>query len=84
MFYAKCPRCYRLDLSIWQPQYYRAPTRWLVMIRFGAKTHRCEYCRCNFVSFRPAKLKFIRRKTAAEQQQSDAAAQEVKKEDGSK
>jgi hypothetical protein len=57
-FYARCPRCYRLDLSIWTPQFYRAPARWLFYLKIGAKAHRCDYCRHNFVSFRPAKLKF--------------------------
>jgi endogenous inhibitor of DNA gyrase (YacG/DUF329 family) len=65
-FYAKCPRCYRLDLSTWTPHYYRAPARWLLALKLGAKAHRCEYCRHNFVGFRPAKLKFVRRKTYPE------------------
>ena len=61
MFYAKCPRCYRLDLSTWTTHYYHAPTRWVVFMKLGARRHRCEYCRHNFISWRPAKLKFKRR-----------------------
>lgn len=59
--YAKCPRCYRMDLSTWTTQYYNAPTRWLIWIKFGARRHRCEYCRHNFISWRPAKMKYKRR-----------------------
>jgi hypothetical protein len=65
-FYAKCPRCYRMDLSAWTTRYYHAPTRWLIYLKLGAKTHRCEYCRHNFVSFRPAKMKFAGKGKVAE------------------
>ena len=58
--YAKCPRCYRLDLSTWTTQYYRAPSRWLIAMKFGARRRRCEYCRHNFISWRPAKTKYRR------------------------
>lgn len=66
MFYAKCPRCYALDLTVWTTRYYRVSAWWLFLIKIGAKQHRCEYCRHNFISFRPAKLKFTRRKTYPE------------------
>jgi DNA-directed RNA polymerase subunit RPC12/RpoP len=56
--YARCPRCYRLDLSTWSLDYYRAPIRWLVYLKLGANAHRCEYCRHNFVSFRPCKIRY--------------------------
>ena len=62
--FAKCPRCYRLDLSTWTTHYYRAPTIWLVAMKLGARRHRCEYCRHNFISWRPAKLRFRRRQPA--------------------
>lgn len=61
-FYARCPRCYRLDLSTWSIDYYRAPVRWLLYLKLGAEAHRCEYCRHNFVSFRSCKIKFTGRK----------------------
>jgi len=60
-FFARCPRCYRQDLSTWSRDYYRAPTLWLLQMKLGARAHRCEYCRNNFVSFRPAKMKFVRK-----------------------
>ena len=60
-FYARCPRCYRLDLASWSIEYYRAPARWLLWLKLGAKAHRCEYCRHNFVSFRRCKIKFAGR-----------------------
>ncbi len=53
--YARCPRCYRQDLTSWSPQDYRLGpwTTWL--LRFGATRYRCAPCRCNFASFRPPK-----------------------------
>jgi hypothetical protein len=57
-FYARCPRCYRLDLSTWSLDYYRAPFRWLVFMKLGANPHRCEYCRHNFVGFRRCKIRY--------------------------
>lgn len=63
--YARCPRCYRLDLSMWDTSHYHAPTRWLIMMRLGAKPRRCEACRTNFVSFRPAKMKYSRTQKTA-------------------
>jgi hypothetical protein len=64
--YARCPRCYRLDLSAWSLEYYRAPTRWVFYLKIGANAHRCEYCRHNFVSFRPCKVKFAGRTNVPE------------------
>lgn len=59
--YARCPRCYRLDLSTWSMDHYRAPAHWLFFFKIGANAHRCEYCRHNFISFRPRKIKFTGR-----------------------
>lgn len=56
--YARCPRCYRLDLTQWSTEYYHASTWWLFLMKLGAKRHRCAYCRHNFIAFRPAKLKY--------------------------
>lgn len=60
--YARCPKCYRLELSTWSEQYYNPPTRTLVMLRLGATPYRCEFCRCNFASFRACKERFLWRK----------------------
>ena len=62
MFYARCPRCYNLELSVWQPQYYRPPGLQRLKLKFGGRPRRCEKCRNNFVSFRPCKIRFVRRK----------------------
>jgi endogenous inhibitor of DNA gyrase (YacG/DUF329 family) len=58
MIYARCPRCYRLDLSTWSTEYYRASSSQLLCLRLGGRRHRCAYCRVNFVDFRPAKLRY--------------------------
>jgi hypothetical protein len=62
VIYARCPSCYGLELSIWQPHYYRPPLRWIWMLALGAKPRRCEFCRKNFVSFLPCKIRFVRRR----------------------
>jgi hypothetical protein len=56
--YARCPRCYRQELTKWNQHYYNPPrwTRWL--LRLGATAHRCEACRCNFASFKSRKESF--------------------------
>lgn len=59
--YSRCPRCYRQDLSTWDTSHYNAPTRWHIYMAFGARRRRCEGCRHNFISFRPAKAKYVRR-----------------------
>ncbi len=59
MFYAQCPRCLRQDLTTWDLRHYRA-TGWMrLRILLGAKRWRCEVCRCNFVSLRPRKEKYV-------------------------
>lgn len=58
--YARCPRCLRMDLSTWDPKYYRT-SRWSALkLWFGASRWRCEPCRHNFVSFRPRREKYVR------------------------
>ena len=50
--FARCPKCYRMDLSSWELKYYN-PTSWsLFKLALGGRRLRCEACRCNFVSFR--------------------------------
>ena len=59
-FYAQCPYCLRQDLSTWDLKHYRA-TRWVrFQLLLGASRWRCEVCRCNFVSLRPRKEKYVR------------------------
>jgi len=60
MFYARCPRCLRQDLSTWDLHYYRASFGMRVWMLLGAKRWRCEACRCNFVSLRPRREKYVR------------------------
>jgi hypothetical protein len=60
--YARCPKCYRMELSTWSEQYYHPPFRTLVLLRLGATPYRCEFCRCNFASFRACKERFLWRK----------------------
>jgi hypothetical protein len=57
--YSRCPKCLRQDLTDWSEPYYfpRGIARFWMLL--GAKGHRCEPCRVNFVSFfsrRPPRL----------------------------
>jgi hypothetical protein len=56
--YARCPRCWRMDLSTWSEEDYYTPFLRRVALRLGGKPWRCEYCRCNFVSFRARRERF--------------------------
>jgi endogenous inhibitor of DNA gyrase (YacG/DUF329 family) len=58
MFYAKCPRCHRLDLSKWDTTHYNPPFTTSLAVACAAKPVRCEYCRNNFWSFRRVKIRF--------------------------
>jgi hypothetical protein len=58
--WAKCPRCYRMDLSTWDPKYYRVSGWSSLMVTLGANRWRCESCRCNFISYRPRQRKYVR------------------------
>ena len=61
--FARCPKCYRQELSTWSEQYYNPP-RWIVFkLRLGATPYRCAACRCNFASFKKCKEKFAWRHT---------------------
>jgi Zn finger protein HypA/HybF involved in hydrogenase expression len=56
--WARCPKCYRKDLSFWSEEHY-LPTRWTrLLLNFGAKRLRCEVCRFNFAGFRPIKERY--------------------------
>ena len=50
--YARCPKCWRMDLSLWDEKDWHVGTFMSLQLRMGAKPYRCEYCRVNFVSFR--------------------------------
>lgn len=56
--YARCPRCWRTDLASWKREDCQVPARIEFLLWLGAKPLRCEYCRCNFVSFRKLHEKF--------------------------
>jgi DNA-directed RNA polymerase subunit RPC12/RpoP len=71
--YARCPKCLRTTLSTWSEHYY-IPSRWTIFkLRIGASPYRCEWCRCNFASFRARKERFDWRKHRAPQPQAKAA-----------
>ena len=56
--HSRCPRCFRTDLNVWTEEQY-LPNTWMKsMIKLGANRWRCEYCRHNFVDFRPRLEKF--------------------------
>lgn len=50
--YARCPRCYRLDLTSWDVSHYHISTTTAFLLWLGARRYRCEACRYNFVGFR--------------------------------
>ena len=56
--FARCPKCYRQQLTTWSEQYYNPPTWIVVKLRLGATRYRCAACRCNFASFKKRKEKF--------------------------
>jgi DNA-directed RNA polymerase subunit RPC12/RpoP len=66
LLYAKCPQCYNTELCFWKPEQYHAPARWRFLLAIGARPRRCERCRRNFVSFRPCKIRYQRRKVRAQ------------------
>jgi Zn ribbon nucleic-acid-binding protein len=56
--YARCPKCFKMDLSVWEERHYVGPAYKILMLRLGAHPYRCEYCRLNFVAFRRRKTPF--------------------------
>lgn len=78
--YARCPKCLRLELSTWSEQFYIAPLSTRLYLRMGATPYRCEFCRCNFASFRRCKERFSwrrRREARAALAAADALASQV-------
>jgi hypothetical protein len=60
--YARCPRCYRQELTTWSLKYYNPPTGTMLKLQLGARRYRCPACRCNFASFKPCRDKTIWRR----------------------
>jgi hypothetical protein len=56
--FARCPKCYRQQLTTWSEQYYNAPPSIVLQLRLGATPYRCAACRCNFASFKKCKERF--------------------------
>ena len=56
--YARCPKCYRQELSTWSEQYYNPPRMVTWMLNLGATPYRCAACRNNFASFKKCREKF--------------------------
>ena len=56
--YARCPKCLRMELTTWSQQYYNPPKTTLLLLRLGATPYRCDFCRCNFASFRACKERY--------------------------
>lgn len=71
--YARCPKCYRNQLSTWSEQYYNPTFGTRFKLRIGATPYRCEFCRCNFASFRACKERFSWRKYRRQQAQAAAS-----------
>ncbi len=69
--YARCPLCWRMDLSRWDEKDYYVPLSRRILLRFGAHPYRCAYCRLNFVSFRRRREKYHR--THRQHHKTDAA-----------
>ena len=56
--YARCPRCYRQELTSWTMQHYNPPRWTRFLLHIGAKPRRCAACRCNFAAFKPRRGHF--------------------------
>lgn len=52
LLYAKCPRCFRTDLSSWDLRHYSPRFAIRLQLALGASRYRCDRCRVNFASFR--------------------------------
>ena len=73
--YARCPKCLRMELSTWSEQYYKAPFRIVAKLRLGATPYRCDFCRCNFASFRACKEKYSWRMARQQRVVGEASVQ---------
>lgn len=75
--FARCPHCWRMDLNHWSLEDYHATGMQRLMMRMGAHAYRCEYCRRNFVSYRPRKEKFSFKRWAKRVRARKAPARET-------
>ena len=69
--YARCPRCFRLDLGTWSETHYIVKWDVRLLLSLGAKRYRCEVCRHNFASFRQLKEQFSFHPYRKENMESD-------------
>jgi transposase len=53
LFFAKCPRCLRLELTTWSRHAFQTTPWQKALLLLGAQRCRCSACRFNFVAFRP-------------------------------
>ncbi|MBI3682486.1 MAG: hypothetical protein HY235_19065 [Acidobacteria bacterium] len=75
--YARCPQCYRMDLTTWSEEHYLPRFATWIRICFGAKRLRCEPCRLNFASFRVLRWKYEFPKKNSEGGMAEQAPEEV-------
>lgn len=68
--FARCPKCLRTELSSWSESHYIAPQATALLLRLGARPYRCEFCRCNFASFRFRRKRFSWRERRVGNQQA--------------
>ena len=73
MRFARCPKCWRMDLNIWSLEDFPSTARQRLLMRLGASRYRCEYCRVNFVSFRPRLEKYTSKRWTKRRKAKDAA-----------
>jgi len=52
--YAKCPKCLGLTLTTWSRKSHHLSIWTKLMLTSGATRYRCNTCRFNFASFKPA------------------------------
>jgi hypothetical protein len=71
ILYARCPHCWHMDLNRWSEEDYWVPAFTRFKLRLGGSPFRCEYCRTNFVSFRPRleRFSFSKRRQRGKPQQ---------------
>jgi hypothetical protein len=71
--YARCPKCLRMELTTWSQQYYNPPAMTVLKLRLGATPYRCDFCRCNFASFRACKERYSWRRARQQAQSGDVS-----------
>ncbi len=69
--FSHCPRCFRMDLNLWQPGHFHASGWMRFLLQVGGFRYRCEYCRLNFVSLRRRKERFSFKRWTARRKQGD-------------